>query len=205
MKTVIKSFVLIVLISGVVNLGTLNSQNLSYGVKAGVDLSNWGGEDIEDAELDINTGFHAGVFAETALRSGLGFESGLYVATKGFRSKEVFEGMDMKLTSTSYYLDLPVYAKYNMPGGFNIFAGPQFSYLLDNKLTWEIDGEKEDEWGTEGANRFDIGAVAGLGYRFGDTFSVNANYDFGLAKLGKDDDSKIYNRVVKISLAYRFR
>ncbi|MCC5905763.1 MAG: PorT family protein [Balneolaceae bacterium] len=205
MKTIIKSLILTVLIAGVLSTFHLYSQNLSYGVKAGVDLSNWGGKDIEDADLDINPGFHAGAFVETSPRNALSLESGLYVATKGFKSKELFEDMDLKMRSTSYYLDLPIYAKYNAPGGFNLFAGPQFSYLLNNKMTVEFAGEKEDEWSTEGANRFDIGAVAGVGYRFGDALSRNANYDFGLAKLGKDDDSKIYNRVIKVSLAYRIR
>ena len=46
--------------------------------------------------------------------------------------------------------------------------------------------------------------VAGTGYLFKNGFLINANYDLGLSKLGKDDDSKVYNRVVKVSVGYTF-
>ena len=202
MSKIVKSIIVVILLSCITGVGTLYSQNLSYGVKAGIDFANWGGEDVKDSDLDINPGFLIGGFVEAPLTKSLELESGLFLATKGFRGNDAFEGMDLKIRSTSYYLDLPVMAKYSFPAGFNLFAGPQFSYLLNNKWTWEFDGEKESEWDTEGANRFDLGLVAGTGYRFQNGLSINANYDLGLSKLGKDDSSKVYNRVIKVSVGY---
>jgi hypothetical protein len=190
--------------SCITSVGTLYAQNVSFGVKAGVDFANWGGKDVKDSNLDINPGFHIGGFVESPLTRSLELESGLYLATKGFRGEEVFEGIDLDVRSTSYYLDLPVLVKYSFPAGFNLFAGPQFSYLLNNKWTWEFDGEKESEWDKEGANNFDLGLVAGTGYKFQNGLRINANYDLGLSKLGKDDSSKVYNRVVKVSVGYIF-
>lgn len=190
--------------SCITGVGTLYAQNLSFGVKAGMDFANWGGKDASDSNLDMNPGFHIGGFVESPLTRSLELESGLYLATKGARGEDSIEGIDLKVRSTSYYLDLPVLVKYSFPAGLNLFAGPQFSYLLDSKWTWEFDGEKESEWDTEGANRFDLGLVAGTGYKFKNGFRLNANYDLGLSKLGKDDNSKVYNRVIKVSAGYVF-
>jgi hypothetical protein len=204
MNKIIQSTVLVILMSCITSVGTLYAQNVSFGVKAGVDFANWGGKDVKDSNLDINPGFHIGGFVESPLTRSLELESGLYLATKGFRGEEIFEGIDLDVRSTSYYLDLPVLVKYSFPAGFNLFAGPQFSYLLNNKWTWEFDGEKESEWDKEGANNFDLGLVAGTGYKFQNGLRINANYDLGLSKLGKDDSSKVYNRVVKVSVGYIF-
>lgn len=204
MKTIIKALIVTVLMVCIAAIGSLNAQNISYGIKAGADFSNWGGKDVEDMDLDINPGFHIGGFFETPLAGMLNLESGLYLSTKGFRAEETFEGLDLKLTSTSYYLDLPVLAKYSFANNLNIFAGPQFSYLLNNKYTVKVSGEKETDWDTEGLSRFDTGMVAGAGYKFGNGFGVSANYDLGLLKLGKDDNTKVYNRVAKLSIGYSF-
>lgn len=205
MNKIIKSTIAVIVITFITGAGTfVYSQNMSFGVKAGVDFANWGGKDARDSNMDTNPGFQIGGFVESPLSRLLELESGLYLATKGARGKDTIQGVDLKVRSTSYYLDLPVLVKYSLPTGLNLFAGPQFSYLIDNKWTWEFDGAKETEWSTEGANRFDLGLVAGTGYKFQNGFRINANYDLGLSKLGKDDNSKVYNRVVKVSVGYTF-
>jgi len=204
MSTLVKITTLTVMISVLTVTNTLHAQNVTYGVKAGMDLSNLGGKDAEDMDLDINPGFHLGGFIETPVSAMLDLESGLYLSTKGFKSSMDIDDVNLKFTSTSYYLDLPVLAKYSFNQGFNAFAGPQLSYLINSRETWEFDGDKESEWDIEGLNRFDLGLVAGTGYNFKNGLSVNANYDLGLSKLGKDDDSNVYNRVLKVSMGYRF-
>jgi hypothetical protein len=204
MRIIMKTVLLVLLISAVATSGTLISQNLKYGVKAGIDFANWGGEDIKDSNPDVNPGFHVGVFFDAPLQDALFLETGLYLATKGVRISDSFNGFEEKFRATSYYIDLPLLAKYVFPANVSIFAGPQVSYLLDTKSTWEFDGESETEWGTEGSSRFDIAIVGGIGYQFLNGLSISANYDFGLNSLDDEYDSKVFNRVIKLSLGYSF-
>ncbi|MDX1586749.1 MAG: porin family protein [Balneolaceae bacterium] len=181
----------------------LYAQNVSYGVKAGADFSTWGGDDVRNADLDMNIGYHAGAFAEFPVAKSMSIESGLYLSRKGFKAQEQILGVEMDLTNTSTYLDLPVLAKFNVARNYNFFIGPQLSYILQNKITFEAMGQKDTEKSVTGFTKFDIGAVAGLGYRFANGMLFSANYDFGLQSLDDNTGTKAFNRVIKASIGYR--
>ncbi|MDR8394542.1 PorT family protein [Aliifodinibius sp. S!AR15-10] len=180
------------------------AQGIKFGVKAGADFSNWGGDDVENLNLDMNYGYHFGGFAEIPLTRVINLESGLYLSRKGFRTKEEILGVKMDLNNTSSYLDLPVLAKYAVTRNYSLMFGPQFSYLLDNKLTLKAAGEKESDNSVQGFNRFDLGLVAGMGYQFENGLLLSTNYDFGLTTLDDETNMKVFNRVLKASVGYRF-
>ena len=202
MKTILK----FVLTSTFIICGFLNTyaQDIHFGVKAGADLSNWRGEDVNNADLNTNVSFHAGAFAEIPLSKTWNFESGIYISQKGFQADEEILGTTLDIKSTSTYLDVPILAKYSVTSNYNIFLGPQASILLNNKVTYEFDGEKETDKGVSGFKRFDLGVVAGMGYQFKSGLLFSANYDFGLLSVDDVTNTKAYNRVVKISAGYRF-
>lgn len=201
MKNVLKS-ILIVSIC-LMGFEYTHAQDIRFGAKAGVDFSNWRGKDVKDADLNTHTRFHAGAFTEIPVAKAWNLESGLYVSQKGFKADEEILGVNLDVTNTSTYLDLPVLAKYGVTKNFNVFLGPQFSYLLNNKTTYKIDGEKDTDKGVSGFKKFDLGAVGGLGYQFNNGVLLSANYDFGLLKMDDVTNTKAYNRVIKISAGYR--
>lgn len=180
------------------------AQDISFGIKAGSDFSNWRGKDVKDADLNTNISFHAGAFAEMPLSGKWNLESGIYISQKGFKADEEIFGSTLEVKSTSTYLDVPILAKYFVTRNYNVFVGPQASYLLNNKVVYEFDGDKDTEKGVSGFNKFDLGAVAGMGYQFDSGLLFSANYDFGLLKMDDVTNTKAYNRVVKISAGYRF-
>ena len=185
-------------------------QEIRFGIKAGSDFSNWRGKDVKDADLNTNISFHAGVFGEVSLSNKWNLESGLYVSQKGFKARYEIDDTNidfnttLDMRSTSTYLDVPILAKYFVTRNYNIYAGPQASYLLNNKVVYEIYGEKDSDVGVSGFKRFDAGAVAGMGYQFDNGLLFSANYDVGLLKLDDVTGTKVYNRVLKISAGYRF-
>ena len=184
--------------------GPSYAQEIKFGVKAGADFSNWGGDDVDALDLDMNYGYHFGGFAEIPMARTLNLESGIYLSRKGFRAEEELLGMELDVINTSTYLDLPVLAKYAITKNYSINAGPQLSYLLDNKVTVKAAGEKESDKSVQGFNRFDLGLVAGMGYQFNNGLLFSANYDFGLTSLDDETNMKAFNRVVKASVGYRF-
>lgn len=181
------------------------AQDIKFGVKAGADFSNWGGDDVEDLDLNMNYGYHVGGFAEIPLTRVLYLESGLYLSRKGFRAEEEIFDVKVDVTNTSSYIDLPVLAKFAVSRNYRLMLGPQFSYLLDNKLTLKAEGEKESDSSVEGFNRIDLGLVAGMGYQFDSGLLLSANYDFGVTKLDDETNLKAFNRVIKASVGYRFK
>jgi hypothetical protein len=57
---------------------------------------------------------------------------------------------------------------------------------------------------TDNFNRMDIGIAGGIGYQFDNGFNIKGGYDYGLARLDKNNNYKAYNRVVKLSIGYTF-
>ncbi len=202
MNAILKSIAVIAIC--LIGVQYSNAQNINFGIKAGADFATWGGKDVENADLNTNISYHVGGFAEVPLSKHFDLESGLYLSQKGFKASENILGMDIDLTNTSTYLDLPVLAKYNVNRNYSLVLGPQVSYLLDNKMTLKMAGEKDSDKSVSGFNRFDLGAVAGMGYQFNNGVVVSANYDFGLVSLDDVSSSKTYNRVIKASVGYQF-
>lgn len=186
------------------SIQNIYAQEIRFGAKAGADFSNWRGKDVKDADLNTHIRFHAGAFTEIPVAKAWNLESGLYISQKGFESDMEILGVNLEVTNTSTYLDLPVLAKYAVNKNFNVFLGPQFSYLVNNKVTYKFDGEKDTDKGVSGFKKFDLGAVGGMGYQFNNGLLFSANYDFGLLKMDDVSNTKAYNRVIKISAGYRF-
>lgn len=187
-----------------------------YGIKAGLNLSNiysrLNGDVISDG-ADAHTGFHIGLSAEYPIAKSISFETGLMLSTKGYSIKE--DGyFSIASTTNLYYLDIPLTAKaaYKI-GGIKIFAnlGPYVGVGLSGKVSSEgnllgISGSTESdvEWGEDGDyERLDYGLTFGAGVEFG-KFTVGASYELGLADISPSSYVETNNRVVAISLGYKF-
>lgn len=214
MKTILKtSLIAIALLLGI----SANAQEkpLTFGVKAGMNLSNFSG----DGDSDSKIGFNAGVTVDYALSSDLYLLSGLELTTKGAKAEysESESGVSVKYkaTATPMYLQLPVHLGYKLTvteGTKIVFhAGPYIAYGIGGKtktkasanaLSIDINHEdKEDFFGDEGAKRFDFGVGLGAGVEFG-KIGVGLGYDFGLTKLYDEGNSKNMNAY--LTVGYKF-
>lgn len=203
------------------------AQKISGGIKAGMNVSTWGGEAVESfantlgvSEATLSTGglkpgFHAGGYLAIPVNEYFSLEPGLYYSRKGMSVEHIFNQnsflkMRAKVTNEAHYLDLPVLAKFNIGNGFQLFAGPQISYLVHNKVRAEagILGFSYDQavdWNT-GLRDFDFALAGGIGYQFTNGLQLNATYDHGLTSLDQGRSNlDIYNRAVKFSVGYTFR
>lgn len=207
-------------------VANVNAQT-SFGVRAGVNHSSLKGDAVKSFEdlvsmtdgyltSSARTGFHAGAFAEVPLGGSISLQPGIYYSQKGYQLKGTIaaDKMDfLNATATaklqSHYIDVPVYLKANLGGGFHIYAGPQVSYLVKNNV--------EVEAGALGFNVFnrnfdvtdqfkslDVSVSGGVGYDFANGLTLNAGYDHGLSRVDKNDNFKSFNRNIKVGVAYRF-
>ena len=160
------------------------------------------------------TGFYVGASADIPLSRQLAFSPGLYYTQKGYELsgklniKDVeFLGVNATAKLQSQFIDLPLQLKAKL-GNVNIFAGPQFSYLMRSDfvargglLGVNLFNTKSDV--TSQFNKWNTGVTAGIGVNI-DNINLNASYDYGLGKADANKNIDAYNRGIKIGVGVSF-
>jgi hypothetical protein len=200
---------------------------VSFGVKAGLSSAGMRGDAVNSLNslLDFadgmittknRTGFFAGGYASIPLSEQVSFEPGVYYTQKGYQlNGELglkgleFLGANAKATLQSDFIDIPVLLKANLGSGFQVFAGPQFSYLTSAKLktTAGVLGINLLNSKIDASNQFsrwDMGLTGGVGYQFKGGFNVSAAYDYGLQKADANKSMNVYNNAIKIGIGMSF-
>lgn len=163
-------------------------------------MSNLSG-DLRDEELyDNKVSFHGGVTLNFPLvEDFISLQPELLYSRKGFKtSGEEYTNLLLQKRrregSVNYnYLDLPILANINA-GPVYFELGPQLSYLLSvNNETEVYDGSgnliasSRDEKSKEGLSDFEIGYVAGLGFRASNGISLGLRYNGAFSDFVKED------------------
>ena len=205
---------------------TTGSYAQTFGVKAGLNLSNMLVEDDDDTYSDdfkVNPGFHVGATAEFPITELFSFETGLLLSTKGVKvsEEETFMGETVKYDQilNLIYLDIPLTAKASFDlGGARIYGvfGPYIGMGLSGKSKFEITAmgetetdEEDIKWGSDededDLKRLDLGLTMGAGVEIS-SIQIGLSYGLGLANISTytDGGSKISNRVLGISVGYKF-
>jgi hypothetical protein len=198
----------------------------SFGIKAGFSSARMEGDAMNSLDNLVDLaggrvtttsrhGFFAGGNVSIPVSQNFSIEPGLYYAQKGYEMKGDLQWKAVEFLSAgatakldAQYIDLPVLLKANL-GGFQVFAGPQVSYLVHADLktragilginllnkSWEV---------TDEYNRWDAGITGGIGYQFNNGVSLSAAYDHGLSRVDADRNLEAYNRSFKVGLGMRF-
>ena len=214
------------IISTFILMNVVHAQ-ISYGIRAGVNLAKWQGDDLQIIEDLVDktdgylvtkgmTGFYAGGYVNIPISETFSFEPGLEYSKKGYSIKGDLKIDALKFLAINagaqvqqHYIDMPLILKANVAKGLQVYAGPQVSYLVRSTLNAKVGvlGISLFNKGfgiTERFNKVDLGLTGGIGYQFNNGINLRAGYDYGLFKLDKNDNYAAYNRVVKISLGYTF-
>ncbi len=200
----------------------------SFAVKGGLNLANIsysdGGQIIEDVAMDtdtdIRTTFHLGATVDFPIGNVLSFQTGLIYQNRGTQQEfsETVDGITgtSKTTLQIAYLDIPLTLKANFDLGSlsaYVYGGGYVGVGLSGQAEIEVDAgglsfsdSFDLEFGEDEAlNRLDYGALVGAGLEFNSMF-VEVSYGLGLANLIPDpiDDESSKNRLISLSLGYRF-
>jgi len=165
---------------------TAFSQEIDLGIKAGANFANI--TDVDD--FSSKTGFQAGIFAGIKFTDKVGIQADLLYSQQGAE----FDAGDFDLT----YVNVPVVLKYYLVQGLNVQAGPQFGFIVDDKIS-TVFGDIEESIEAE---KTDVSGIVGAGYDFPFGVRVDARYNFGLTKVVEGSDSK--NSVFSVALGYSF-
>ncbi|MFC6998640.1 porin family protein [Rufibacter roseus] len=219
--------VVIVLLAGLSTNVFAQDGKVRLGIKGGYSVTGWQGETVKsfkdlleytngNVQTKWRQGFHAGAYLSVPLGAGFEFEPGVQYSQKGMALEgrvpgESIEFLNAKVTVTNKaeYLDVPLLAKVYLGEGFNLFAGPQLSFLLSNKVNVNAGAlgfsayNNDFDWKTP-QRTVDVGFSAGAGYQFQNGLNVGGSYDLGLTTIDDNADYKSYNQGFKASVGFRF-
>lgn len=174
-----------------------STEGISFGVKAGLNLSNLkesgGGMSVTYSSLAKVT---AGGYALFHLNPSFGIQGELLYSGAGAKAsgsgKIVFS-----------YLYVPVLAKYTIANsGFSILAGPQLGFLLSAK-------SKPDAGGSADVKSYfkstDVSGVFGADYVLPGGFNIGARYQLGLSDINNSGGgTTIKNTAFNFTVGYTF-
>jgi hypothetical protein len=171
---------------------------VKFGARAGLNLADVAVKsgDVK-VESKIRPAFYVGGLAEYAFNDVTLLDAGLTYSNQGAKYKE----RDGALVQ--HTLNLPVWFKYDF-AGFRPKAGLYAGYILSQQA--KEDGKTETVE-SDLYNHFDYGIGLGAEYNLSDNgLFFEASYNWGLANLQKNGDSKNYsnNRVIQVGVGYKF-
>lgn len=219
MKKIGMMFVVLLLVST-----TVFAQGIvAKGVKAGMNITNLKGDDVED--MDAKIGFTFGGFVTYQINESFSLQPELLFTMKGAKSEysdyeeeedyEYYEKYED--TYSLNYLEIPVLAKMAIPMSGNVqpcvFIGPSLGINLSAKYDEDYsykeyeDGELiYSESGSEDGDiddneSIDFGLNFGAGVKY-NNITFDARYNLGLSDVIKD--VKAQNSVFSFMLGYCF-
>ncbi|HEY8690644.1 MAG TPA: porin family protein [Chitinophagaceae bacterium] len=209
-----------------ISFAQVSSTTPTFGVRAGIISSGIRGDASNNLDnllsfangaitTSNHTGFFAGGYANVPVTDMVSLEPGLFYSEKGYdligslNIKGVgFLGANAKAKLQSTYIDIPLLLKVNI-SGLQLFAGPQFSYLMKANLntTASILGfnlVNSNMDATQQFNRWDAAITGGLGYKLTNGINISASYDYGLSKLDANKNANAYNNAIKLGVGIEF-
>ena len=128
----------------VMAFGFANAQDVKYGIKGGLNISNFTG-DTEGFDFKSKAGFNVGGFVEIKLSEKFSIQPELLYSSQGAKLEnigdyvdDVFYTGDIKFNFS--YINVPVMFKYYVAEKFSIEAGPQIGFLVSAKTKTKLDG-----------------------------------------------------------------
>lgn len=195
--------------------GVSQAQEIKYGAKAGLNISNVSG-DIENNKPLI--GVHLGAFVEVKLTDKFAFQPELLFSMQGvkidYSESAVDYSYSYKEDNKINYLNVPLMAKYFATEKLFLEAGPQIGFVLSAKSDIEetetfmgiTDSFSGDVDIKDNLKSVDFGLNFGLGYEFTSQIFASARYNVGLTNINNASGSSadLKNGVVQFSFGYKF-
>lgn len=156
-----KKLLMLVLAIGFASFG---AQAQTVGVKGGLSVANLSTNDGEVNDKNSRLGFTGGLFLNAPIGEVFALQPEILYTQKGAK----YEVIGIDVDTRSSYLEVPVLFQVTILDPFYFYAGPQFSYLLDVKTTYNGDGNIviEDDEDPDNYNRTDLGGAIGVGLNF---------------------------------------
>ena len=188
-KTMLLFIVLAIMLSGGLFAG-----DIGFGAKAGLNLANYTGDDVDD-EAKAKLGATLGSFATIPLGEKLVVRPEVLFTQKGVRYKEEDDGYELKGKEKLNFLDIPILVVFQATDAISAFAGPYLDLFLSGEMSLELSGEGEsiefdEKIESEDVNSLGFGLIFGGAYGVTENIDVEARVALGLSSMDEDHSVK---------------
>lgn len=180
---------ILVLVVVLCSTGTIYSQEVNLGAKAGINFATLKGGEHEN--FGGRTGFHLGLVAEMPSTSKFSVQPEILYSRQGAT------GLDGDRTLKLDYVSVPLMLKYYLLSGFSLEAGPQVAF----NIVGQIDGHGESREIND-IELLEFAAGLGTCYQFSSGLFFQARYIHGITQAW--DFPGLKNRNFQLSAGYKF-
>lgn len=191
---------------------------VKFGVKAGPQLTNFAGSDVE--ESDMKFGFNVGGYANIRFSEQLAFQPELLYSLQGAKNEETYEEFGITYHEENNmhlsYIQVPLMMKWYAYDGLNFEFGPQVGFNIAAKAKGEstvTDGDSsittEYDDDIDNISTVDFGVNIGAGYEMSNGLNFGLRYGRGLTSISDIEDdngdkAKVFNSVISLGVGYTF-
>jgi hypothetical protein len=167
------------------------AQNVQFGVKAGVNLANFGYDGSSNSKSKV--GLNVGALAHIHLNENWAVQPEAVFSMQGAE----IDNSKAKVN----YINIPVLAQYMFANGFRLETGPQLGIQVSAKgKVGDVEVDVDNAYKST-----DFGWAFGAGYLFpGTGIGVDARYNLGISDISKAPQD-LKNRVWQFGLFYQFK
>lgn len=181
-----------------------DSDLVQLGVKGGVNFATVAGDDFDSP--DARTSFNAGFVAEVPYSERFSLQAEVLYSGQGYDYKSseqdnIFDNDD-NIEVQFDYIQVPVLAKIYLVEGFNVHAGPQIGFLVNDEIDYQPNSEGGNEPFPLEPKDIDISLAAGLEYKFDNGFFIQGRYNYGFSEMFEDAD--VHNSVFQAGVGFMF-
>jgi hypothetical protein len=144
-------------------------EKLSFGVKGGANYSSVYDAQGEQFNADAKFGLAAGVFVALPLGRLFGIQPEVLFSQKGYKGSGSLLGSDYSFSYTSNYIDIPLMLAVKPFPMITIMAGPQYSFLMKDKYTFDSDIihiDQENAFENDNIRKNILSILAGVDFNF---------------------------------------
>lgn len=113
-------------------------EKVSFGVKAGINISNVYDSQGEQFNADAKLGLAAGIFVALPIGKFIGVQPEILFSQKGYKGSGSLLGSNYSYTYTSNYIDVPLLFAIKPISLITILVGPQYSFLVKDSYKFDI-------------------------------------------------------------------
>jgi hypothetical protein len=140
-------------------------ENIEFGAKAGVNISNVWDDRDEQFQADPKLGFAGGVFVGIPIGKFIGIQPEILISQKGFKGSGQLLGTPYSFTRTTLFLDVPLQLQLKPAKFLTFLVGPQFSYLINKKDKYSFGSNstaQQEDFDNEDIRKNILGLLAGF-------------------------------------------
>ncbi len=192
----LKITILTIALVGAANFAMAQAQ-FAVGIKGGLNFAKLDVSQSAGTNYEGRTGYHAGAFALIKV-GAFGIQPELIFSRQG---SKIQQPNTQDLEANFDYINIPIIAKFYLPLGLNLQAGPQFGFLTKAQVEQTAGNFTSVK---DASKSSDVSIAMGAGWDLPFGLTVDARYNLGVSKVNDTSGSgDVKNRVFQVSVGYK--